>query len=95
MSEKQIAFFEVKHEYPTDKKVKRNFENAFQRWSDKMFQDSSTHFGSCSFGSMCDYCCNNGYGRPCVRALNEMCREKHIKIDHSKRNFEEIWNGVF
>ena len=30
-----------------------------------------------------------------VRALNKMCREKRIKIDYSKRNFEDIWNGIF
>lgn len=30
-----------------------------------------------------------------LRALNEMCREKHKKIDYSKRNFEDIWDGDF
>lgn len=27
-------------------------------------------------------------GRPCVRALNAMCREKRIEIDYSDMNFE-------
>ena len=42
---------------------------------------------------MCDYCEDNSYGRPCVRALNEMCREKGIAIDYDNRNYEDIWNG--
>lgn len=78
---------------PIDK-AKRNWENAFQRWSnDKGFNDGTTHYGKCGYGSMCDYCEDNTYGRPCVRALNEMCREKRITIDYSNRNFEDIWNG--
>lgn len=35
----------------------------------------------------------NSYGRPCVRALNAMCREKRITIDYEKRNYEEVWDG--
>ena len=76
-------------------KAKRNWENAFQKWSDKQEMDGSHAYGKCGFGSMCDYCDDNTYGRPCVRALNNMCREKHIFIDYEYRNFEEIWNGVF
>jgi hypothetical protein len=44
---------------------------------------------------MCDYCKDNSYGRPCVRALNEMCQKERISIDYSKRNYEDIWDGVF
>lgn len=74
-------------------KIKRNWENAFQRWSnDKQQNDDTTHYGKCGCASMCDYCIDNGYGRPCVRALNAMCREKHIVIDYCNRNFEEIWD---
>lgn len=71
---------------------KRNWENAFQKWSDKAIQDSTTSYGACGYGSMCDWCEDNSYGRPCVRALNDMCREKKIRIDYSDRNFERIWN---
>lgn len=74
-------------------KEKRNWENAFQRWSDKEAMDGTTPYGCCGYGSMCDYCKDNHYGRPCVRALNEMVREKHLQIDYSKRDFEEIWRG--
>jgi hypothetical protein len=92
---KQLDIFgneiEVKPK-PTDKE-KRNWENAFQRWSNDIgLNDGTTPYGKCGYGSMCDYCEDNTYGRPCVRALNEMCREKQITIDYSKRNFEDIWN---
>lgn len=76
-------------------KAKRNWENAFQRWSNKMAQNETDPLGICGWGSMCDYCKDNTYGKPCVRALNDMCREKEITIDYSNRNFENIWNGVF
>lgn len=75
-------------------KQKRNWENGFQKWSNKQIH-TDTSLGKCGYGSMCDYCEDNSYGRPCVRALNAMCREKDIKIDYSKKNYEDIWNGVF
>jgi hypothetical protein len=80
---------------PKIDKQKRNWENSFQRWSNKQFQEGGSGFGACGYGSMCDYCEDNSYGRPCVRALNEMCRDSNIKIDYSKKNYEDIWNGVF
>lgn len=77
-------------------KMKRNWENAFQKWSDEMGISDKNYdsYGNCGFGSMCDYCGDNSYGRPCVRALNERCREKHISIDYSDRSnetFKRIW----
>ena len=81
---------------PKIDKQKKNWENRFQRWSDKMNLSEPTEtYGKCGYGSMCDYCENNSYGRPCVRALNEMCRVKNIKIDYSKRTYEEVWEGSF
>ena len=81
---------------PKNDKQKRNWENRFQRWSDKMgISEPTEPYGKCGYGSMCDYCEDNGYGRPCVRALNEMCRVKNIKIDYSKRTYEEVWEGSF
>lgn len=79
---------------PTNKE-KRNWENGFQRWSNDKLNAPAEHYGKCGYGSMCDYCEDNTYGRPCVRALNEMCREKRITIDYKNKNFENIWNGVF
>ena len=75
------------------KRVKRKWEYAFQKWSDKhgIESDNTEDYGCCGYGSMCDWCKDNSYGKPCVRALNAMCREKRIKLDYSKRNFEEIW----
>lgn len=84
---------EVKRK-PVDKE-KLNWENAFQRWSDREAQDGSHSYGACGYGSMCDYCECNTYGRPCVRALNAMCRDKNITVDYTNRNFEDIWFGYF
>lgn len=75
---------------PTDK-AKRNWENGFQKWSNEQALDGLYDYGACGYGSMCDYCKDNTYGRPCVRALNAMCRDRRITIDYTKRNYEEIW----
>jgi len=73
-------------------KAKRKWENAFQKWSNEQFiGDGINDYGCCGYGSMCDWCEDNSYGRPCVRALNTMCREKGIRIDYNNYNFEEIW----
>lgn len=64
--------------------AKRKWENAFQKWS---------NYICCGYGSMCDWCTDNSYGRPCVRALNAMCREKRIQIDYSDFDFRKIWFG--
>lgn len=95
---KQLDLFgnavENVHKHSTVDKQKRNWGNAFQMWSNResWLTDS---YGKCGCGIMCDYCEDNSYGHPCVRALNEMCREKRIKIDYSKREFEDVWNGIF
>lgn len=70
-------------------KKKRNWENAFQRWSDKVSQEGNTPLGCCGYGTICDYCKDNHFGRPCVRALNERARVKNIRIDYSDRDFEK------
>ena len=80
--EEQLKRFEEHH------KLKRNWENAFQKWSDKQSQDGTSHYGCCGYGSICDYCDGNDKGRPCVRALNEKARIKRITIDYNDRNFE-------
>ena len=51
--------------------------------------------GKQGWGSMCDYCEDNSYGRPCIRALNTLLREKNIKIDYEKLSFEDAWDGRF
>ena len=75
----------------TKKNLKRRWENGFQKWSNTVFQDGLTSLGKCGYSIICDYCSDNSYGRPCVRALNEMCRERKITIDYTNKNFEEIW----
>lgn len=74
-----------------DKKQKRKWENAFQRWSDKESQDSHSSEGCCGYGNLCDYCEDNSYGRPCVRAFNEMCRELKIVPDYTDFDFQKWW----
>ena len=76
---------------PNDKE-RRAWEDAFQRWSDKASQDGTTADGACGYGSICDYCADNSYGRPCVRAINEMSRTTGKVIDYSDRNFERWFN---
>lgn len=96
MQNEQLALYDVPPTPPKqDNKQKKSWENGFQRWSDKEAQDGTTPNGKCGYGSMCDYCEDNTYGRPCVRALNEMCRYRRISIDYNKRNYEDIWEGVF
>jgi len=80
--EDQITNFE---EY---RKLKRNWENAFQKWSNEMAQDGTSPLGCCGYGSICDYCTDNDKGRPCVRALNAKAREMRIEIDYNDRDFE-------
>ena len=73
---------------PRDK-AKSAWEAAFQRWSDKAFKcDKMEHYGKCGYGRICNYCDDSSKGRPCVRALNTMAREKHIKINYAERDFE-------
>lgn len=70
---------------------KRKWENAFQKWSNSQFEDGYTSLGKCGYGSMCDWCEDNSYGRPCVRALNKMLREKLMTIDYTDFDFTKIW----
>ena len=95
----QLVLFDVptaEKEATISTKKKRNWENGFQIWSNKQSsQSDGNSFGCCGWGSMCDYCEDNSYSRPCVRALNEMCREKGIAIDYDNRNYEDIWSGNF
>lgn len=74
-------------------KQKRKWENAFQKWSDKQAFDDNCYesYGACGYGSMCDYCEDNSYGRPCVRALNDMCRETGKHIDYTDFDFVKVW----
>lgn len=72
-------------------KRKRKWENGFQKWSDEHGMDGTDDYGCCGYGSMCDYCEDNSYGRPCVRALNKMLRETGETIDYGNMSFEEVW----
>lgn len=73
--------------------IKRKWENAFQKWSDKHGMDThnTEGYGCCGYGSMCDWCEDNSFGRPCVRALNAMCRENGILLNYSDYDFVKVW----
>lgn len=92
----QLELYPVEAAEP--KKVdntRRRWENGFQRWSNKQFQDGGVGYGACGYGVMCDYCEDMDVGRPCVRALNAMCRDSRITIDYEKTSYENAWDGVF
>lgn len=92
----QMDFFNgaITQTIKNEEKKKRKWENGFQNWSnDKAQNDETTPEGKCGYGSMCDFCEDNSYGRPCVRALNAMCREKGITLNYDSENYETIWNG--
>lgn len=93
MMNEQITMISIPKNERTDL-IKRNWENAFQKWSDKhgMGADNTESYGCCGYGAMCEWCDDNSYGRPCVRALNAMCREKGLLINYSIKDFEKVWN---
>ena len=74
-------------------KKKRRWENGFQKWSDKEAGDGYTPYGACGYGAICNFCTDNHYGRPCVRALNEMLRTKRKRIDYDATTFEKAFDG--
>ena len=93
-SEAEIAEMEKQAETLAEyAKRKRRWENAFQKWSDEQGLDGAMSYGCCGYGSMCEWCKDNDYGRPCVRALNAMCREKGMTIDYDNMDFESIWGN--
>ena len=95
MAEQLALFPEAADRKPRTDRERRNWENRFQRWSDSEAQKGDNPLGCCGCGAICDYCDDNTYGRPCVRALNAMCRETNTTIDYKKQAFESAWEGVF
>lgn len=93
---KNISLFgedeEIKPKKTADK-LKRNWGNRFQKWCDNNEFKDMNGYGTCGYGVMCDYCSDNSYGRPCVRALNEMLRETGKTVDYNTATFEDVWNG--
>ena len=92
MKTEQLSFIEIPPKDNTAKNAKLRWENGFQRWSDKMSNNGLTEYGKCGYSNICDYCKDNSKGRPCVRALNEMCRDRNIKLDYTKKDYTEIWD---
>lgn len=94
MAEQVSLYAEEPKKRKTDNK-RRNWENGFQRWSNDQAQDGSTPNGKCGHSYICDYCTDNHYGRPCVRALNAMCRDCRTTIDYEKQSYADDWEGDF
>lgn len=96
MSDEEIADLEAQEKVFSEyAHKKRRWENAFQKWSDNhgCKEDGTESWGACGYGSMCDYCKDNSYGRPCVRALNAMLREKGRALNYTEK-FEDVWTSV-
>ena len=90
----QLEFFKIKPS--AENKLKRKWENAFQKWSNEKSQDGTTSLGKCDCSFICSYCTEVDKGRPCVRALNETLRRFGGKIDYSKideKYFEDVFQG--
>lgn len=90
----QLEFFKI--EPSAEKKLKRKWENAFQKWSNREAQNPTTPLGKCGYGLICDYCTEVDNDRPCARALNETLRMIGGKIDYSKIDeeyFEDVFQG--
>lgn len=97
-AESQLALFpNAAHcKQPTDaQRKKRRWENGFQKWSDEQGLSGLTHYGACGYGVICDYCDGDPKGRACVRALNEMLREKRLSIDYESQTYEQAFDGAF
>ena len=75
--------------------TKRNWINAFQKWSDKHFLNTANtlDYGVCGTSEICDYCL--GEEKPCANAFNRMVKEKNIRFDWGNRNFEKVWGGDY
>ncbi len=66
----------------------------FQKWSDTQALDGRNPDGKCGYGYICDWCEDNSYGKPCVRALNSMLREKRRSINYETADYATVFfNG--
>jgi len=89
---KEEAYYEK--ERRKKENIKRRWENGYQKWCNKMSQSKEDKpLGCCCCGAACGYCIDNHIGRPCVRALNELCRMNNLKIDYTKTSYEDAWWG--
>lgn len=86
---------DVQREKEDAKRTRMNWENRFQTWSNEQSYDGTTHCGKCGYGVMCDYCEDSSYGRPCVRALNQLIKVAGVKVNYKIAKYCDIWNGKF
>lgn len=71
------------------RRKKEKWQKAFQAYSDKMSQDGTTASGKCGYMDFCDYCTDNSYGRPCVRAFGKWARANKIQVDYDDFDFSK------
>ena len=86
-----IDVYREASELKKQKNIKRRWEDRFQKWSDKESEDGHNPEGCCGYGALCDWCEDNSFGRPCIRAFNAMCREKRISPDYTDYDFQKWW----
>ncbi len=91
MKTEQLSLIEMPPKSNAARNANLRWENGFQQWSDKQAADGRDYYGKCGYSNICDYCVDNTKGRPCVRALNQMCRDRNIKLDYTKNDYTEIW----
>ena len=94
MAEQVALYAEEPKKRKTDN-VRRRWENGFQRWCNDASQESGIPSGKCGYSYICDYCEDQSFGRPCVRALNALCRDCSITIDYEKQSYADAWEGYF
>lgn len=76
-----------------DDKPRKNWEKAFQKWSDEMTNDPYSPFGKCGYGELCDYCDGSEEKDPCIKAFRKMIKEKRKNPDYGSMTFEKAWYG--
>ena len=91
----QIALYAEEPKKRKPDKTRRNWEDRFQRWCNAASQESGQPTGKCGYSYICDYCTDPAVGRPCVRALNALCRDCGITIDYGKQSYSDAWEGDF
>ena len=82
-------------EQQTYERKKRNWERAFQRWSDKSSDIGGTGYGKCGCGAICEYCTKDSQEDPCIKAFREMCKTEGLVPDYETLRNEDAWEGQF
>lgn len=74
------------------KYVIQKWRNSLQKYCDNQALNKGDTTGEfvCGYMSFCDYCKHLGEKNACVKAICELCEEKHILIDIYDYDFEKF-----